>query len=82
MALGSATAPALLAAALVRREVDAVICRGGQPLLAREALERVVSPTLFIAGGEDPDAMHEHAVALQRMSCTRQMVVVPGLTLL
>ena len=36
-----------------RREIGAVVSRGGRPDMAGEALPRVVSPTLLIVGGSD-----------------------------
>src|SRR5215211_2862930 len=47
-------AAAVVAAAERPERVRAVVSRGGRPDLAKEALERVVAPTLLIVGERDP----------------------------
>src|SRR5438309_872175 len=46
-------AAALVAAAERPQQIDAVVSRGGRPDLAGTALDRVLAPTLLIAGGND-----------------------------
>src|SRR5512139_2028463 len=46
-------AAALVAAARLPHRVGAVVSRGGRPDLARDALDRVRTPTLLIVGGAD-----------------------------
>src|SRR5947207_296728 len=52
---GSSTggAAALVAAAELANEVEAIVSRGGRPDLAGDALPKVKAPTLLIVGGED-----------------------------
>jgi putative phosphoribosyl transferase len=49
----STGAAAALVAAASRRDVRAVVSRGGRPDLAGDALPRVQAPTLLIVGGAD-----------------------------
>lgn len=69
---------ALVAAAQVMPPVAAVVSRGGRPDLAGEALPHVVSPTLLIVGGRDPQVLDLNRQAASRMRCYNQLVVVPG----
>jgi putative phosphoribosyl transferase len=54
----STGAAAALAAAAQRKEVDAVVSRGGRPDLAAEFLPYVIAPTLLIVGADDPTVLH------------------------
>lgn len=47
-------AAALMAAAERPNVIQAIVSRGGRPDLAGDALTRVVAPTLFIVGSDDP----------------------------
>lgn len=71
-------AAALRAAAEVGGAVVAVVSRGGRPDLAGDRLASVVSPTLLIVGGRDPEVLelNRHAAALLR--CPHDLVVVDG----
>jgi pimeloyl-ACP methyl ester carboxylesterase len=73
-------AAALVAAALRADRVGAVVSRGGRPDLADAALRDVKAPTLLIVGGNDPQVIELNRMALARMSCERQLVIVPGAT--
>lgn len=73
-------AAALLAAADRAETVRAVVSRGGRPDLAGPALPLVRAPTLAIVGGADPVVLELNRAALARMSCERELAVVPGAT--
>jgi dienelactone hydrolase len=79
---GSSTgaAAALVAAAEMPTEVDAVVSRGGRPDLAEEAIERVQAPTLLIVGSGDQTVAALNARVLQRLVCEKRIEVVVGAT--
>lgn len=73
-------AAALVAAAREPEKIGAVVSRGGRPDLAEEYLPSVQAPTLLIVGGKDEDVLQLNEQALDLMTCTRNIVVVPGAT--
>lgn len=79
---GSSTgaAAALVAAADSGSNVRAVVSRGGRADLAGAALERVEAATLLIVGANDSQVLKLNEMALERMRCQRELVVVPGAT--
>ena len=76
----STGAAAALVAAAARKDVRAVVSRGGRPDLAGDALEQVEAPTLLIVGGKDPDVLALNRMAYGRLRCERRLDVVPGAT--
>ena len=73
------SAAALVAAAELGDRVTAVVSRGGRPDLAGEAvLARVAAPTLLIVGGSDDVVLTLNRAADARMTCERQLTIVPG----
>jgi putative phosphoribosyl transferase len=79
---GSSTgaAAALMAAAELPDQVDAVVSRGGRPDLAGAALREVEASTLLIVGGSDDVVIDLNEQAIQHMSADteKKLVVVPG----
>jgi putative phosphoribosyl transferase len=79
---GSSTgaAAALMAAAEMPDQVDAVVSRGGRPDLAGTALQNVDAPTLLIVGGNDQVVidLNEHALENMPPEGQKKLVVVPG----
>lgn len=73
-------AAALCAAAELQGRISAIVSRGGRPDLAGEALPLVSAPTLLIVGGADTDVIALNEMALARMTCERQLKIVPGAT--
>jgi putative phosphoribosyl transferase len=73
-------AAAIVAAASCRKDVAAVVSRGGRPDLAGWALEAIEAPTLLIVGGEDREVLELNRAALARMRCPSKLVIVPGAT--
>lgn len=73
-------AAALIAAAEQPALVQAVVSRGGRPDLVGEALPRVKAPTLMLVGGWDTQVIAMNEQALARMTCPRELLIVPGAT--
>ena len=76
----STGAAAALVAAARRKDVRAIVSRGGRPDLAADALEHVTAPTLLIVGGDDPDVLTLNRAAHRDLRCERRLDVVPGAT--
>jgi putative phosphoribosyl transferase len=73
-------AAALAAAAALPGDVAAVVSRGGRPDLAAAALDRVRAPTLLIVGARDDIVLGLNRSAFARLTCPKEMLVVPGAT--
>lgn len=74
-------AAALQVAAILGPAIRAVVSRGGRPDLAgKEALEKVVAPTLLIVGGLDDVVIKLNQAAYDVLRCEKQLVIVPGAT--
>lgn len=73
-------AAALVAAALRPEAIGAVVSRGGRPDLADPALPHVLAPTLLIVGGADEPVIRMNRQALARLSCVKELRIVPGAT--
>ncbi|MFE4533676.1 alpha/beta family hydrolase [Streptomyces scopuliridis] len=73
-------AAALLSAAEPHADIKAVVCRGGRPDLAGDALADVRAPTLLIVGGADTQVLDLNRLAAERMHCEQRLDVVPGAT--
>lgn len=71
---------ALQAAARDPASVAAVVSRGGRPDLAAPYLPRVKAPTLLIVGGHDYPVIQMNEDALARLTCPKELVIVPGAT--
>jgi putative phosphoribosyl transferase len=69
---------ALRAAAELGDAVGAVVCRGGRPDLAGDALTSVVAPTLLIVGGNDWTALDLNDEAATVLGGPRELAVIPG----
>lgn len=69
---------ALIAAAELGDQINAVVSRGGRPDLAGDALLRVVSPTLFIVGGLDRAVNRMNEEALAHLQCEKEMRLITG----
>jgi pimeloyl-ACP methyl ester carboxylesterase len=73
-------AAALCAAANRPRAVRAVVSRGGRPDLAGPALARVLTPCLFIVGGDDPVVLRLNRAAIAALpdQTERRLEIIPG----
>jgi pimeloyl-ACP methyl ester carboxylesterase len=69
---------ALVAETLTRRRIAAIVSRGGRPDLAGTALPRVQAPTLLIVGGRDREVIELNREALARLTCEKELTIVPG----
>jgi dienelactone hydrolase len=77
----SGAAAALQAAAELGKEISAVVSRGGRPDLAGDqALGKVGAPTLLIVGGHDDVVIQLNRMAYARLTCEKELVIVPGAT--
>ncbi len=75
------SAAALIAAALLGRQIAAVVSRGGRPDLAGPvALAAVTAPTLLIVGGADDEVIELNRQAHAHLRCEKSLAVVPGAT--
>jgi len=77
-ATGIGAGAALLAAALRKDLVAAVVSHSGRPDLAGIALNKVKAPTLLIAGSADSEVLALNRWAYWRMECERHLELVPG----
>lgn len=73
-------AAALVAAAELGEDVQAVVSRGGRPDLAGDLLASVRCPTLLVVGGRDDVVLDLNERAATRLQCVHELVVVPGAT--
>jgi dienelactone hydrolase len=73
-------AAALVAAAQLPGQVQAVVSRGGRPDLAGPALAQVQAPTLLLVGGNDDVVIELNQQALAQLHCEKQLLIVPGAT--
>jgi pimeloyl-ACP methyl ester carboxylesterase len=73
-------AAALVAAAQLGKQISAVVSRGGRPDLARDALPRVLAPTLLIVGEFDGVVVSLNESAFQKLRCEKKMEIVPRAT--
>lgn len=71
---------ALQAAARMPEAVAAVVSRGGRPDLAAPYLARVTAPTLLIVGGHDEPVIEMNRDALAQLTCSKELIIVPGAT--
>jgi pimeloyl-ACP methyl ester carboxylesterase len=71
-------AAALCAAAEFGPGIKAVVSRGGRPDLAMDKLDRVVSPTLLIVGGNDFSVIEMNREAAEHLNVEKEILIVPG----
>ena len=71
-------AAALVVAAAQPHLISAVVSRGGRPDLAGSSLPAVKTPTLLIAGSEDPEVVELNRKAAAQMTAESRIEIVPG----
>jgi predicted phosphoribosyltransferase/dienelactone hydrolase len=73
---------ALVAAAKLPDEIEAVVSRGGRPDLAGPFLAQVRAPTLLIVGGDDDVVLGLNETALAQLGRAehRELAIIPGAT--
>ena len=69
-------AAAIRVATELEDRVQAVVCRGGHPDLAGDALERLRAPTLLIVGSRDRLCHRSNMAASRRLNVPRHVAVV------
>lgn len=73
-------AAALIAAARLPEDVQAVVSRGGRPDLAAPLLGKVRAPTLLIVGGRDDVVIGMNEDAFAQLQTEKAIEIVPGAT--
>lgn len=73
-------AAALQVASRLGDRVASIVSRGGRPDLAMNVLDRVVSPTLLLVGGEDYGVIEGNEEAHRTLRCEKELRIVPGAT--
>lgn len=74
-------ASALNAAAILGKQIAAVVSRGGRPDLSLKNLAKVVSPTLFIIGELDEVVIELNRQAFTKLAASEKMLeIIPGAT--
>ncbi|MDX2034958.1 MAG: alpha/beta family hydrolase [Blastocatellia bacterium] len=73
-------AAALTAAASLGDRIGAVVSRGGRPDLAGNALSHVTAPTLLLVGERDDLVIQLNEEAFERLSCKKELRLVPNAT--
>lgn len=73
-------AAALEVAASMGDGIKAIVSRGGRPDLAKKVLKKVVSPTLFIVGGNDFGVIELNQEAFDLLKCMKKFEIVPRAT--
>jgi putative phosphoribosyl transferase len=68
------------AAARKSDRIHAVVSRGGRPDLAGPSLPKVQCPTLLIVGERDEAVLNLNRQALTRLTCTKELITIPGAT--
>lgn len=76
----STGAAAAIVAAAERRDVRAIVSRGGRPDLAGDALPRVTAPTLLVVGSLDREVLELNRAAQARLAGPSRLEIVPGAT--
>lgn len=71
-------ASALMAAAELGGEIKAIVSRGGRVDMAAEKLAAISAPTLFIVGGDDEVVLQLNEQAFKRLTCEKQLEIIPG----
>ena len=71
-------ASALKASAVLGNSIRAVVSRGGRPDLALDQLHQVKSPTLLIVGGRDHQVIELNKKAYAKLSCEKELTIIPG----
>ena len=71
-------ASALQAAALLGRQISAVVSRGGRPDLALPNINKVMAPTLLIIGQNYSEVLTMNQKALQALHCEKSLKIISG----
>jgi putative phosphoribosyl transferase len=69
---------ALVAAATLTGQIQAIVSRGGRPDLAGEALQQVRAPTLLLVGSKDLEVLALNEEAYGNLQCEKALRRIPG----
>lgn len=75
----STGAAAALIAAAGRKDVKAIVSRGGRPDLALKVLSKIKAPVLLIVGGDDTEVIEMNKTALAKLP-NAKLEIIPGAT--
>jgi pimeloyl-ACP methyl ester carboxylesterase len=78
LATQTAVAAALIAAVRLKPAIGAIVCHGGRPDFAGEAVREVAAPTLLIAGERDEGTVAVNRAAFDQLTCTKELTIVAG----
>ncbi len=77
--VASGSAPALIAAARLSAQVQALVCVGGSPDQAGPTvLASIKAPTLLLAGSRDTERVAVNEAAYRQLRGERSLAVIPG----
>lgn len=76
--MASGAAIVLRAAAMLGHSVQTTVAAGDRPDLAADAIRRIRSPTLLIAGGGDRRGLARNRSAVDALRCPQHLAIVPG----
>lgn len=79
---GSSTgaAGALRVTEKLKKDIQAVVSRGGRPDLAIAVLDKVEAPTLLIVGAKDFEVIELNQIAFKKLKCLKKLEIVPNAT--
>ena len=77
---GASTGAAAALIAASKKEVAAVVSRGGRPDLALKVLGHVKAPTLLIVGGLDGPVIDMNQEAFDALKCEKKLSIIEGAT--
>lgn len=72
-------AAAVMAAAIEKKNVSAIVSRGGRVDLA-EQISEIESPILLIVGENDDFVVDANVLALEKINCKKQLSLIPNAT--
>lgn len=73
-------AAALQAASFLKKEIYAIVSRGGRPDLAENSLRDVIAPTLLLVGGKDDVVLKLNKKALSLLKIEKELKTIPKAT--
>jgi dienelactone hydrolase len=71
-------ASALKASVLLKENIKAVVCRGGRPDMAEEALPMVQTPVLLLVGSQDDQVIELNRQAFEKLPGKKEMTIISG----
>jgi len=72
------SAAAIKAAIVLKKEIKAVVSRGGRVDLAEDVLEKLSTPILLIVGGSDEDVIELNQKSYEKIKSQKKIEIIPG----